>query len=105
MSSFADLPTKVRLAARDVIDQAGGYIAGYYEGAVQVALPNTKEACDQLVAGLRAMGIEGEDRLTWFPLGSDNPPEYLRHFGIGTAACPRGDQPGYWKYRNFFVVA
>lgn len=25
------------------------------------------------------------------------------HFGPGTAGAPRGDRPGYWKYRNFYV--
>lgn len=102
-TAFADMPGEFRMAAREIIDDAGGMIAGYYNGACQVALPSDPDACRQLTDGLAALGMAGEDRITWFPLGSDNPPESLRHFGIGTAACPRGDRPGYWKYRNYLV--
>lgn len=102
--AFADMPNDYRMRAREIIDNAGGMVSGYYDDALQVALPADDNACRTMADALERMGLNGEPRFTWFPLGSDNPPESLRHFGIGTAACPRGDRPSYWKYRSFYVV-
>lgn len=101
--AFADRDVKFRMAAREIVDSCGGMVSGYHGGCLQVALPSDRDSCVELTRGLEALGLEGEQRWTYFPLGSDNPPESLRHFGPGTAAAPRGDRPGYWKYRNFFV--
>lgn len=102
-TTFAAMPNEFRMKAREIIDTAGGMVAGYYGGACQVAMPADEGDCREMTRQLEAAGLIGEDRFTWFPLGSDNPPDTLRHYGIGSAACPRGDRPSYWKYRNFFV--
>lgn len=101
---FHEMPDDFRASVRDAINRAGGMVAGYYDGYCQVALPADREACIELTEAMKSLGMIGEQRFTWFPLGSDNPPASLRHHGIGTAACPRGDRPSYWKYRNFFVA-
>jgi hypothetical protein len=101
---FSDQPDQLRQSVCNAVYDAGGMIAGYYGGAVQVALPADPDACRKLADSLRALGMRGENSITWFPLGSDNPPDSLRHYGAGTVACPRGDRPGYWKYRNYFVA-
>jgi hypothetical protein len=103
MTAFSDMPDDFRMAARKAVDSAGGYVSGYHDSALQVALPVDRDACVTMTAALTDLGLVAEDRFTWFPLGSDNPPDSLRHFGTGTAACPKGDRPSYWKYRNFHV--
>ncbi|GAF74571.1 unnamed protein product [marine sediment metagenome] len=103
-NAFCDQPAELRLAVHSAVSDAGGVVAGYHGSDCQVALPVSAEACDKLVTALRSLGVIGDDRVTWFPLGSDNPRETLRHFGPGTAAAPRGDRPSYWKYRNFHAA-
>lgn len=103
MESFCDESLDFRLSALRVVEDNGGAVCGYNGIYLQVALPSDLESCNRLTAGLTKLGMRGCDRITWFPLGSDNPPDSLRHFGPGTAACPRGDRPGYWKYRNYYV--
>jgi hypothetical protein len=84
---FHDLPDRVRMAAREAIDEAGGYVAGYCGPYVQVALPNPAGPFFQ---AMEAAGLElDEHSLHYFPLGSDHPPEHLRH------------QRGFWLYGNF----
>ena len=100
---FCNQPAELRMAARDIVDDAGGYVAGYYGGKLQVAVPSDHVKWAEMRSKLRDIGLVGEERITYFPLGSDQPPETLRHFGPGTAAAPRGDRPSYWLYQNFYV--
>jgi hypothetical protein len=102
--AFADMPDEFRMTAREIVDNAGGMVAGYWDGICQVALPADDDACREMTRALESMGLVGSDRFLWFPLGTDKPPESMRHFGFGSATCPRGDRPGYWKYRNFHVA-
>jgi hypothetical protein len=84
---FCDLPDRIRLAARDTIDDAGGEVAGYYGPYVQVAVPFPS---GPFFTAMDAAGLElDEHSLHLFPLGSDAPPEHLRHHGA------------YWLYGNF----
>jgi hypothetical protein len=84
---FHDLPDRVRMAARDAIDAAGGYVAGYCGPYVQVAIPNPSGPFFQ---AMEAAGLElDEHSLYLFPLGSAQPPEQLRH------------RRGYWVFGNF----
>ena len=104
---FSDMPEEYRMKARAIIDDNGGMVSMYHRG-VQVAMPNTFDGQNNIRQGLEAMGLmpEGGNNytLTYFPIGGDNPPEQLRHFGPGTAAAPRGDRPSYWMYVNFFLT-
>jgi hypothetical protein len=85
--TFCDLPDRIRLALRDAIEDAGGYGAGYLGPYVQVALPSPAGPFFQ---AMEDVGLElDENSLHYFPLGSDAPPDHLRH------------QRGYWLYGNF----
>ena len=85
--SFCDLPDRIRLAARDAIDAAGGHVAGYCGPSVQVAIP--RPAGPFFLAMEKAGLALDENSLHYFPLGTDQPEESLRHHG------------GYWLYGNF----
>lgn len=79
---FADQPNCVRMAARAIVDDCRGEVHGYYNGRLQVALPNDLESRAALSAALRAMGLrEVLGARYTFPLGTDNPPQHLRHRG------------------------
>ncbi|HEV3256593.1 MAG TPA: hypothetical protein VG013_06930 [Gemmataceae bacterium] len=83
---FCDLPDRIRLAAREAIDQAGGYVAGYCGPYVQVAIPSP---AGPFFLAMEAGGLElDEHSLHYFPLGSDQPPDQLRH------------HRGYWLFGN-----
>jgi hypothetical protein len=87
MLSFCDLPDRIRHAARDAIEQAGGYVAGYCGPYVQVAIPNPS---GPFFLAMEEAGLElDEHSLHFFPLGSDAPEEHLRH------------HRGYWLFGNF----
>ena len=85
--TFCDLSDRIRLALRDAIENAGGYVAGYLGPYVQVALPRPSAP---FFEAMEAIGLELDvNSLHYFPLGSDAPPDHLRHHG------------GYWLYGNF----
>ena len=87
MTPFHELPDRIRLAARDAIDAAGGSVAGYRGPYVQVAIPSPS---GPFFGAMEAAGLELDERsLHYFPLGTDAPPEALRHHG------------GYWLFGNF----
>ena len=86
MLSFCDLPHDTRARLRAAIEAAGGSVAAYCGPYVQVAIP-----CPSVpfFAVMEAAGLElDEHSLHFFPLGSDKPPERLRHYG-------------HWLYGNF----
>jgi hypothetical protein len=87
MLHFCDLPDRIRMAYREAIDNAGGYVAGYYGPYVQVAIPHPAGPFFQ---AMEEAGLElDEHSLHFFPLGTDRPPAHLRH------------RAGYWLYGNF----
>jgi hypothetical protein len=91
--AFCDLPDDQRMALRAAMMAAGGHIAEYYGPAVSVAIPNPSgpfyTAMDE--AGL----VLDERSLQYFPLGTDSPPDSLRHDGRFPGSA------GFWLYGNF----
>jgi hypothetical protein len=87
--NFHELPDDTRAAFRRAIEAAGGLVRGYHGPAVQVAIPRPSapffQAMDE--AGLELL----IDSLHHFPLGTDAPPDRLRH----------GRPRGYWLFANF----
>jgi hypothetical protein len=84
---FCDLPEPIRLRLCDAILNAGGDVAGYCGPYVQDAIPRPAGPFFQ---AMEDAGLELEERsLNYFPLGSDSPPQSLRH------------HKGYWLYGNF----
>lgn len=75
---FCDLPDAVRMEFRRRIEAAGGEVQGYNGECVTVAVPNPPRPFrdDMEHAGLVEAGGSW-----YFPLGSDNPPDSLRHDG------------------------
>jgi hypothetical protein len=68
---------RIRLAARNAIDEAGGYVAGYRGPYVQVAIPHP---AGPFFLAMEGAGLElDEHSLHFFPLGTDQPAEHLRH--------------------------
>jgi hypothetical protein len=87
MLSFCDLPDRIRFAAREAIDRAGGSVAGYCGPYVRVAIPCPS---GPFFLAMERAGLElDEHSLHFFPLGTDHPPERFRH------------QRGYWLFGNF----
>jgi len=81
------------MALRDVIEKAGGYIAGYVGRYVHVAIPNPSGPFFTTIekAGL----VLAQRSLHYFPLGTDAPPDSLRHDGRFPGSA------GFWLYGNF----
>ena len=76
---FCDLPDEQRMAYRDAVENAGGYVADYDGEWIQVALPRP---CGPFFHAMELAGLELHDAsLHYFPLGSDQPPDHLRHDG------------------------
>jgi hypothetical protein len=90
---FHELPDDLRMGYRTAIMQEGGRVAGYSGPAVQVAIPNPS---GPFFAAMEVVGLVLDERsLPFFPLGSDEPPQYLRHDG------PYPGCRGYWLYGKF----
>lgn len=77
-TSFADLPNDERMRLRAIIEQAGGEIAGYYNGYVQIAIPKPSAP---FYAAIEPYFEMVTNSLHYFPLGSDKPADHLRHDG------------------------
>lgn len=94
MTPFSDLPAAKRIALRKAIESHGGVVAGFQGPFVQVAIPRP---CVPFVVAMRQAGLElDQESLHHFPLGSDNPPDYLRHSGNYPGS------KGFWLYGRFF---
>lgn len=95
MIAFCDLPECERFRLRDAIEEHGGYIATYDGDGVQISMPRDYRAfCDKMCS-LGLVRDAGSTHL--FPLGTDNPPESLRH---------DGSYPGsraFWMTATFYV--
>lgn len=85
---FADQLDHVRHFVRDLIDALGGHVEVYNGKSLTVAMPNGHRH-GLLKSVLSEIGLyPGE---SWrFPLGSDAPPNHLRH-------------GGYWYFTNFTI--
>jgi len=76
---FHALPHDKRMALREVIEQAGGYISTYLGLYVLVAIPNP--AGPFYTAMKKAGLVLDKKSLHYFPLGTDKPADHLRHDG------------------------
>jgi hypothetical protein len=97
MTRFSELPDSARWAYRDLITSTGAEVDGYDADCVRVSLPNPAAPA---IAALEAGGLElVEGGLYWFPLGTDAPPQHLRHDGRYPGSA------GFWLYARFRPVA
>ena len=103
MRVFSELPHEERMAYRQAIEDAGGFVVGYSGPYVQVAIPRDDQACfpgpvNRFYGQMKAAGLEYRDGSGhWFPLGSDHPPDHLRHDGRYPGSR------GFWYYGLFYV--
>lgn len=95
-TAFCNLCQDVRMAHRRAIEGAGGLVVGYDAETVQVALPVRAAEFWTEMEGRGLLMIE--ESLCYFALGSDNPPDSLRHDGKY-----RGSK-GFWLYARFKPV-
>ena len=100
--TFADLPHDARLAFLYALDAIGAESAGYHGRYVSVRVPRVEgstwagiQATDRVAA---AHGLVRDDDGTYFPLGSDNPAEHLRH---GIPWKYPNQAPGFWFTLNY----
>lgn len=94
--NFYDRPDrfKIRWIIEDIL---GGYMASYNGSGFTLAMPKG-ESKYLIIKLLEHLGYEAAD-VCWFPLGTDKPPEHLRHqfhkYGFD-------DPPGsFWLYYKF----
>jgi hypothetical protein len=90
---FCDLAHEQRMAYRDAVENAGGSVAGYNGEWLQVALPRP---CGPFFRAMELAGLELNDAsLHYFPLGTDRPPDDLRHDGRYPGSR------GFWLFGRF----
>lgn len=96
MIAFCDLPDDERFRLRCAITNNGGYVEGYYDNDVQVAMPKDWK---QFLDAMRAVGLHRTPGSGYyFPLGSDNPADNLRHDGSHPGSN------GFWFYTRLCVA-
>lgn len=97
--TFAGLPTPLRFAFLDALTELcfGAADWNYTDGGISVAVPNGRFGELQQLA--KRFSLIAEPRgLYYFPLGSDQPPDHLRH------ECPRyPGSRGFWLKQLFRV--
>jgi hypothetical protein len=91
--NFCDLPDDVRMRFRGVVEGAGGLVEGYHGPCLQVACPNPWGPFNTAMEAAGLTLVEGS--LYAFPLGSDSPPESLRHDGSYPGS------KGFWLYARY----
>jgi hypothetical protein len=91
---FAQQLDEIRMAILHIIDDLGGDSHGYIDGGITVAVPREIPAKWNLVRTLEICGLRAA---TWayFPLGTDNPPDSLRHDGSYPGS------KGFWLFCHF----
>jgi hypothetical protein len=85
MQYFCDEPDHIRMTARAIVQDGGGYVCGYYGPHLQVALPNT--GTDALCYQLAWLGLRRQNAF-YFPADTGSP-KHLIH------------RRGYWLHVNF----
>ena len=90
---FSDLPHCERFRLLNAIDAHGGYVESYGRNDVQIALPAQWREFIATLAALGLVMVQGSRYC--FPLGSDNPPEHMRH-----DANYSGSR-AFWMFANF----
>lgn len=100
MKAFADLEHTLRYQVVRAVDAAGGHIWGYVDNGAGVHLPTDPDGERRIDEAFAAVGferkaarIEGAQRTEWyFPLGTDRPPDSMRH-------------GSFWKCAHFGPMA
>lgn len=96
MSCFAELDGEQRMFIRTEIEQLGASIAAYQGTGLLVALPNTDKK--HLIHAIMDNHGYPLKQSHYFPLGTDKPPDTLRHHCPG---YPKQDQPGWWYFAYY----
>ena len=84
MSRYYDLEWPQRLAIMNACLDAGSQLDHGLSNGVRVAVGRGK--LSQTIAALEPFGLSF-DELSTFPLGTDTPPEHLRHDDRGFPSC------------------
>lgn len=94
MVAFSDLSNDERMRLRGILEDAGGYITGYYGGHIHVAIPRPSAPFYAAIDPHFEM-VPGS--LHYFPLGSDvnYTPDNLRHDGRYPGSR------GFWLFASF----
>lgn len=96
MIRFSELPDDQRMAALRGLSLIQAESAGYNSnGSISVAVPRGRYS--DVAAWADFYGLEYVD-MYYFPLGSDNPAEHLRH--DGPVQYDRGNR-SFWLYAQF----
>lgn len=90
---LTDMADDVRMAHRDTIELAGGYVDGYDGEWFRVAIPRPSHPFYDAMNDAGWECCPGS--LHHFPLGSDAPPDYYRHDGRYPSSR------GFWLYGRF----
>lgn len=88
------------MAFRQAVGALGGDIVQYVGPWVQVAVPfmgSTAQGLRLLDAIAKAQALARDDDGHYFPLGSDQPPEILRH----PIPWKYGPARSFWYYVNY----
>lgn len=94
-TAFCELPADLRFAFLQALDglSDGHGSWNYTGGGITVAVPHGRFC--ELEQLARRFSLEHR-HLHYFPLGSDNPPELLRH------ECPKyPGSRGFWLYAHY----
>lgn len=98
--AFCDLPHPIRFAFLDCLSDISGRNGAvfHYTGqGITIAVPRDRFSdCEQLA---RRFGLAHKN-LYYFPLGSDNPPEHMRH---DSPSYP--GSRGFWLYAHYAPIA
>lgn len=95
--AFAAAPEEYRTAVRAIIEDMGGHVSGYSNDGLCIALPRDDKDRAAITHILDRLGWPCRDKALC-SLGTDNPPDYLRHHGPYN---PPTDAPAYWMFGQF----
>lgn len=57
MQAFSDMSCEFRMAVRSIVDGNGGMVAGYYDEAIQVAMPADRGQQNTIAMELANLGM------------------------------------------------
>ena len=79
MISFSELPDDFRMKIRDMITNEKGIVEGYYQGGIQIIMPNCPGFRMALKVKMQEQGFQIKPgSVFWFPACNNEPLENLR---------------------------